>query len=181
MYDLKWLRSEIEAGTKLKFIYFWGHQSNDTIGKECLSQWYPSPFTVNEVSFATAEHWMMAQKALLFNDLIIYDKVINCTKPGEAKDLGRQVKGYDEDTWLSHRMDIVIKGNAYKFSQDERLKAFLLNTGERVLVETSPIDQIWGVGLSADDPSIENIAQWPGTNLLGFALMEVRDFLKCEL
>ena len=89
-----------------------------------------------------------------------------------------QVQGFDEAKWQAARYDIVVRGNLAKFSQNEALRSFLLNTGERVLVEASPVDPIWGIGLAANDPLAEQPAQWRGLNLLGFALMDVRRSLR---
>ena len=121
---------------------------------------------------------MMAQKALLFSDKNIFEAIVGCEKPGEAKVLGRQVSGYDDQVWNKHKFDIVKLGNIHKFNQHPELFDFLINTDPRILVEASPVDAIWGIGLSQDDPVIDNIYAWPGQNLLGFALMETRDFLK---
>lgn len=120
---------------------------------------------------------MMAQKALLFNDKTIFEQIIQSKHPKQAKELGRKVANFDEKVWNEHRFEIVVNGNLAKFSQDERLKAFLLSTGNRVLVEASPVDKIWGVGLEKDDEKIANPLNWNGLNLLGFALMVVREKL----
>ncbi|WP_229217079.1 NADAR family protein [Dyadobacter luteus] len=120
---------------------------------------------------------MMAQKAMLFGDLDTYDRILNARTPAEAKDLGRKVKNFDEDVWNKERINIVIQGNLQKFGQNKNLKDFLLNTKDRVLVEASPVDTIWGIGLAADDVKTENPSKWDGLNLLGFALMTARDIL----
>ena len=168
----------INHGNEMKYVFFWGHQkARSGITKSCFSQWYDSPFQSNGKRFATAEHYMMYHKAFLFGDTESAQKVLNASNPGEAKAIGREVKGFDEQKWLKHRFEIVINANLTKFGNNAGLKDFLLNTGNRVLVEASPIDKIWGVGLTADDPSIENPNLWKGLNLLGFALMVVRDKL----
>lgn len=179
-YDINWLIEKLESGEKLKYIFFWGDTSpsNGEIGKSCLSQWFESPFTVDGITYTTSEHWMMAHKALLFGDQHIFDQIINSKKPGEAKELGRQVRNFDEQTWNEHKQDIVRLGNIHKFNQHPQLADYLLKTGNRILVEASPIDPIWGIGLAEDDKDIENIYAWRGQNLLGFALMATRDFLK---
>lgn len=123
---------------------------------------------------------MMAQKALLFNDQKMFEKIIACNKPAEAKELGRYVTGFDEQVWNESKYEIVKNGNIHKFNQNAALLNYLLNTGDRVLVEASPVDRIWGIGLAQDDEDITNIYTWRGENLLGFALMEVRDFLRGE-
>ncbi|OHT46719.1 MULTISPECIES: NADAR family protein [Flavobacterium] len=163
-----------------KFLFFWGHQpsKDGTITKTCFSQWWLSSFKVNGVTYKTAEHWMMAKKAELFNDNEVLNKIIKANSPAEAKKLGRQVKNYDDAIWLENRFEIVKEGNYHKFSQNPDLKAFLLNTDERVIVEASPVDPIWGIGMAGDHKDVLNPAKWKGLNLLGFALMEVRDELK---
>ena len=121
---------------------------------------------------------MMAQKALAFDNPNIHDQIINCKSPGEAKKLGRNVLGFDETVWDSIKYNLVVLGNIHKFNQNRELGDFLIGTGNRVLVESSPSDSIWGIGLHQNEPSIENIYTWNGQNLLGFALMECRDFLR---
>jgi ribA/ribD-fused uncharacterized protein len=114
----------------------------------------------------------------LFGDKKKFDKIISCNKPGEAKELGRQVVGYDDQIWNEKKFEIVILGNIHKFNQHPEFANYLLKTENRILVEASPIDTIWGIGLSQDSNEIENVYAWRGQNLLGFALMETRDFLK---
>lgn len=179
-YDIPWLIEQSESGKPLKYLYFWGHTQKPNLGitKACFSQWYESSFEVNGINFPSAEHWMMAQKALLFEDQIRYEKIIACESPAEAKQLGREVRKFDENIWKEHRYEIVVTGNIHKFSQDKEFGAFLLNSKKRVIVEASPVDTIWGIGLSTDSKDITNIYAWRGLNLLGFALMEVRDALR---
>lgn len=179
-YSIDWLQSEIEKGKHFDYLFFWGHtpKREGVIDKSCFSQWYPSAFVVDGITYATAEHWMMAQKAKLFNDEEIFQKIIATEKPAVVKALGREVKNFDADSWNASAYAIVVEGNQHKFSQDEELKQFLLYTGDKVTVEASPADFIWGIGLSQDAREANNPFQWKGTNLLGFALMEVRDNLK---
>lgn len=167
------------AGARMKFLYFWGHQpSRDgSPGPGCLSQWWDSPFTIGDVTYATAEHWMMAQKARLFGDEQAFARIVEAAHPGQAKRLGREVRGFDEQTWLRHRFDIVVQGSLAKFDQNPSLRRFLVDTGERVLVEASPLDAVWGIGLAADDERAASPARWQGLNLLGFALMQARTAL----
>lgn len=178
-YTLQWLIEESEREERIKYLFFWGHQKSKdgSLTSSCFSQWWGSPFEVDGMIYRTAEHWMMAQKALLFGDKVIFEKIIKSKSPGEAKELGRQVKNFEEDIWNKHRLDIVVNGNLHKFGQDSNLKAFLLSTKDRVLVEASPVDNIWGIGLSADNKDRENPRLWKGINLLGFSLMTVRDIL----
>jgi ribA/ribD-fused uncharacterized protein len=166
----------VATGAKVKYLLFWGHraQEDGTIGAGSLSQWWPSPFTVDGQAFATAEHWMMWRKAVLFHDTATAKEILAAGHPHEAKALGREVKGFDQGRWDTERYGIVVAGNVAKFSQHADLKAFLLGTGDRVLVEASPLDRVWGIGLAANDPGAKDPARWRGLNLLGFALMEAR-------
>lgn len=163
-----------------KYVFFWGHQpsKDETITKTCFSQWWISPFVVEGITYKTAEYWMMAKKAELFNDQEVLEKIIQANSPAEAKKLGREVRNYVDSLWLENRYEIVKQGNFHKFSQNPVLKEFLINTKERILVEASPVDSIWGIGMATDHKNINDPEKWRGLNLLGFALMEVRDELK---
>lgn len=168
----------VNHGNKVKYVFFWGHQKpNSGVSKSCFSQWYEASFELEGKTYLTAEHFMMAEKARLFGDRESEIKVLNASNPGEAKKIGRSVKGFNEATWLENRFPIVVAANLAKFGQNEELKEFILGTNERVLVEASPLDKIWGIGLAADDQRAENPNLWKGENLLGFALMEVRSKL----
>jgi hypothetical protein len=160
----------------VKFVFFWGHQPNrdGSVGNGCLSQWWPAPFEVDGRTFATAEHYMMWGKAMLFDDEAMAARILAATHPKQAKDLGRGIADFDESRWVAHRYQIVVAGNLGKFGQHAYLREFLLGTGDRVLVEASPLDAVWGIGLAADDPRAQDPAAWPGQNLLGVALTEVR-------
>lgn len=179
-YDIEWLKARFEKGETIKYIFFWGHTNKDQqeVGKFVFSQWYPAPFTVEGIEYKTSEHWMMAQKALLFHDMAACNAILKAEKPGEAKEIGRKIAGFDETIWNNQRYEIVKTGNIHKFGQHAKLKDFLLGTADRVLVEASPTDAIWGIGLPQDARGIENPLNWRGLNLLGFALMETRDYLK---
>ena len=102
------------------------------------------------------------------------ERILAAGHPKQAKDLGRGGAGFDERRWVEHRYRIVVAGNLGKFAQNADERAFLLRTGERVLVEASPVDAVWGIGLAADDPRALDPAAWLGQNLLGQALIEVR-------
>lgn len=169
-------------GVKVRYLYFWGHvpRPDGVIGATCLSQWWQSPFTVDGVEYATAEHWMMAAKARLFDDAEAERTALAASGPAAAKKAGRLVRGFDEAVWERERSGIVVEGNVHKFRQDDRLRGFLLATGDRVLVEASPRDRIWGIGLAANDERAQDPARWRGLNLLGFALMEARERLRME-
>ena len=176
-YNLDWLKQQFDNEVNLKYVFFWGNRKNQSgVSSSCFSQWYESPFIIDGITYKTAEHWMMAQKALLFGDNNMSEKIITVNSPAEAKKLGREVSDFDENLWNKHRYEIVQYGNIYKFNQNKELGEFLMNTNTRVLVEASPVDQIWGIGLSKDSQDIYNVYNWRGLNLLGFALMEVRDY-----
>lgn len=176
MDNLPVLLAAVQNGLQPEFVFFWGPepQRAGSIGNECLSQWYPAPFTVDGVLYPTAEHYMMAEKARLFGDEETRQKILATTDPQQAKNLGRLVKGFTVDTWKRPSIAIVERGNLAKFGQHAALKAFLLQTGSAVLAEASPFDKIWGIGFAEDDPRARDPRQWQGFNQLGFALMAVR-------
>ena len=147
------LQQACKRGERFAYLCFGGHTPKlaGSVDKSCLSQWYPAAFEVGEHRYATAEHYMMAQKAL-----------------------GRQVRHNQPDVWEAQRFNIVKAANIAKFSQHADLRAFLLGTGEQILVEASPVDTIWGIGLAADHAHATQPPKWQGLNLLGFALMQVR-------
>ncbi|GAA1216152.1 NADAR family protein [Kitasatospora nipponensis] len=166
----------LEAGATPKYLLFWGHrpERDGRIGAGSLSQWWPAPFTVDGLTYATAEHWMMAGKARLFGDEEIVPRILAARTPAEAKKLGRLVRGFEDRRWEQERFDLVVAGNVAKFGQHEELRAYLLGTARRVLVESSPLDRVWGTGLAADDEHATVPSRWRGLNLLGFALMAAR-------
>lgn len=168
------------AGERPQFLMFWGHRptKDGQIGKSCFSQWFEARVTIDEVVYPTNEHWMMAEKARLFGDDDALKSILASVSPNEAKSFGRKVRGFEPSTWDAAKRSIVTVGNLAKFTQHRRLRAFLLDTGDAVLVEASPLDQIWGIGLAHDAPAAADPTQWLGENLLGFAVMDVRDELR---
>jgi ribA/ribD-fused uncharacterized protein len=164
----------------VKYLFFWGNQPSKSgeITKSCFSQWWVAAFVVADITYRSTEHWMMAEKARLFNDPELLTQILAAPTPAEAKKLGRQIAGFVPAIWDEHKVAIVRTGNLHKFSQNPALKDFLLATHDRVLVEASPVDNIWGIGLAADSTDAEHPERWQGENLLGFALMEVRDQLR---
>ncbi|KAG8914445.1 hypothetical protein FRC00_013574 [Tulasnella sp. 408] len=117
----------------------------------------------------------MYHKAILFNDLEVADQIMEATRPIEVKDLGRQVSNFDEDTWVMRRYDIVLEGNKAKFTAIPEIREELLATGDRILVEASPFDKIYGIGFTWKT-AMDNKREW-GLNVLGNVLMEVRTWL----
>ncbi|KAH6968851.1 hypothetical protein DER45DRAFT_31219 [Fusarium avenaceum] len=182
-------------------VYFW-RETDPEVGY--LSQWYYCPFRDDQdekKTYKTAEHYLMHQKALVFNDQDIATQILKTDSPRKVKSLGRKVKNFDEKTWLKHRRDVARRGNILKFTRaiteegfkrgtpngnaaadsllqpiESSLLDTLLSTGDRDLVEASPFDRIWGIGFRAADAETARDA-W-GENLLGKELMEVRRILR---
>lgn len=171
------LEAEI-AGELPSFLLFWGHTAKaEHPGPWVLSQWWPSPFVADGITYLHAEGFMMAEKARLFGDERTRRRIITAEHPAEAKKLGRLVSGFDETVWESARFDVVVQGNLAKFTQHGDLRRYLVSTAPRVLVEASPRDGIWGIGLSAQNVKATRPSEWRGRNLLGFALITVRSQL----
>ncbi|KXS15194.1 DUF1768-domain-containing protein [Gonapodya prolifera JEL478] len=170
------------ATTQHTFLPFFGHHTSPDgrITASCLSQFYSIHFKLDGINYPSAEHAMMAAKARLFNDHKTFNQIVKTATPAKAKALGRKVKGYVEKEWDAARYNIVVRNNLAKFSQHSNLGEFLLSTGESVLVEASPWDTIWGIGFRYDSPFVRSPREWKGQNLLGFALMEVRERLRYE-
>jgi ribA/ribD-fused uncharacterized protein len=187
------LRVRIQAGEKFDLEFFW---------KGPFSQWAKIGFTVDGlhyktaehwmmavrvgcpwvsgvgVHYKTAEHWMMAEKARIFGDEETRKKIIESEHPKQAKALGREVKNFNEEKWVSERYSVVYAGNKHKFTQNDDYKAVLLGTGDRILVEASPEDRIWGIGLAEDHPDALDPLKWKGLNVLGFVLTDLRNNLR---
>jgi ribA/ribD-fused uncharacterized protein len=180
-YNLEWLLKEVEKEKRVKYIYFWGHQpqKDGSIGTTCMSQWFDddTSFVVDGITYQTAEHWMMVGKARLFDDPEMVERILASNSAAKAKKLGRMVHNFDTEKWQANAFEIVKQGSIHKFGQNPLLKEYLLKTGDRVLVEASPLDPIWGIGLAKEHEHAGQPAFWKGTNLLGFALMEARDVL----
>ena len=141
------------------------------------SQWYISPFIIDNIQYNCCEQFMMAMKARIFNDTETETLIMNATEPKEQKQLGRTVKNFNDDEWNKLADDIVFQGNLAKFSQNPTLKELLLNTGNKIIVECSPYDAIWGNGLNITDTLNTPSENWKGTNRLGKAIMKVRNVL----
>ncbi len=167
-----------ERWSKDDFVFFWGHSNKgDNVTKACLSQWYPCSFVINDQYYNCAEQYMMAEKVRIFGDEPIRQQILNETDQLTIKKLGRKVSGFDGEIWDQERYTVVVRGNLGKFSQNPHLREFLLSTGDKVLVEASPKDAIWGIGLDEFNPDACDPSKWAGLNLLGFALMQVREQL----
>lgn len=169
-----WLPSAIAACTARdmeKFTFFWGSEHP-------FSQWYAAaPFERAGMRFSTAENWMMWQKACLFGAPAALRAAIVTAAPREARRLGREVPGFSEAIWSVAARPIVAEGNYAKFTQNPGVLRKLLETAGTTLVEASPVDRIWGIGLAADDPRARKRTSWRGSNWLGEVLTDVRDTL----
>ena len=133
---------------------------------------------MGHVAYCCMEQYLMAGKARLFEDSETEKKIMQSADPSEIKQLGRMVKGFDEDVWERFRVPIALTGNYYKFSQLKELRSYLLGTGDSLLAEASPYDDIWGIGLDQSNAAGVDVTGWRGQNLLGFALMEVREEIR---
>jgi ribA/ribD-fused uncharacterized protein len=152
-----------------RFVLFWGSWP---------SQFFKAQFEIDGLMYVCCEQFMMAEKARVFKDSQTEQVILAAKSPREHKALGRKVRGFDPDIWNSVCRGVVYTGNLAKYEQNAELRELLLQTGDRTIVEASPEDRIWGIGLAQDDPRAQDPTQWQGTNWLGIALMQVRDELR---
>ncbi|KAJ6590493.1 hypothetical protein DFH09DRAFT_1074116 [Mycena vulgaris] len=173
------------------YTFFWS-TNHVNFYSGWASQWYPASFTATvnmdgvdqEITFASNEHWMMLQKALLFSDVDVAHEVLEIEGTSKSdmahvKALGRKVQNFKEDVWVEHRERIVTEGTVHKFRQNADLRAKLFATGETIIAEASPFDRIWGIGCSEANAISRTGDKW-GLNLLGKALVEARRVLREE-
>lgn len=179
-YTRQALCDAFRAGENPPMELFWGHQParDGRITNSCLSQWWISEFWFHGLRMCCMEQCMMWGKAQIFEDEEIAKKILECDDPQKIKKLGRQVRSFDQQTWDEVKYALILEGNYSKFTHNDELRRFLLSTGDSVLVEASPYDCVWGVGLGAATPDVKDPHKWRGENLLGFALMEVRDEIR---
>lgn len=154
-----------------KYVFFWDGYP---------SQWYLAPMTIGGIEYNCCEQFMMHQKALFFGDEETAEKVMKTKNPHDQKALGRQVKNFNSDRWNKVCLGIVYKGNYAKFTQNEDLKIELMSTFDRLFVEASPFDQIWGIGMGEEEHGVEDAKNWKGQNLLGWAITLVKQELTFE-
>lgn len=183
IYTLSELRQEYQKGNQYKFLFFWGHtpSADGSVGVSCFSQWWMQDFEIDAVTYCCAEQYMMAEKARLFGDDEMFHSIMGTSYPKEMKAYGRAVKNFDKEVWEQNCYRIVKTASRAKFSQNQELLEFLMNTGKRILVEASPRDRIWGIGMGRSNPDAEDPMKWRGRNMLGFALTQARDELTEEL
>lgn len=152
-----------------KYIFFWGNE---------FSQWYPSIFVIDGITYKTAEHYMMWCKAKLFKSNRIADMILESENPDDVRWLGRQIQNFDDSVWKQNCRKFVYDGSYAKFTQNENLLKVLMDTGDLKIVEASPEDFNWGIGLTEEEAVNIPEEEWPGTNWLGLALTELREKLK---
>ncbi|KAL9649883.1 hypothetical protein ABK040_011356 [Willaertia magna] len=171
MYDEQYMVNQEKYN---QFYFFWDH--------DFLDQWVICNFTLNEITFNCAEQYMMYQKALLMNDNETANQILNEKSPSKQKALGRSIKNWNQEKWDQNKIKIVFEGNNAKFRQNTELRKFLLNNipTNVELVEASPEDCIWGIGLSETDDGVNDKKNWKGLNLLGRILTKIRDYLLLE-
>ena len=140
-----------------------------------MSNWYLSRFTADGIEFSSMEQYMMYNKAIVFNDINVANQILKTTDVAVIKQFGRTVANYDDNYWNGIRQIVVYDGLIQKFSQNSELKRMLADTGNSILAECAVRDRIWGIGLSMEDADRFDRTKWKGQNLLGYALMQVRN------
>ena len=164
-------QSTASQGNRKPMVFFW----KDTEENGCFSNWYRWPFVIDGVQYPHVEQYMMSQKARLFHDDVRYAAILRTENPNDCKKLGKQVTPFDPKIWDGAKYEIVKAGNRAKFEQNPDLKAKLLATGTAILAEASPRDKVWGIGKTAKTAAETDPSAWPGQNLLGKILMELRE------
>lgn len=150
------------------FVLFWGGP---------FSQWFPHDMVIDGITYGCCEQYMMAEKSRLFGDSEVLEAIMKTNNPKKQKALGREIKNFQPQMWELTCRDIVFRANLAKF-QDPELKRFLFSFGNEEIVEASPYDKIWGIGLGEDDPDALDKTKWQGLNWLGEAIMQVRETIK---
>lgn len=179
-YSIEQIREAFLNGKELEYTLFWKPQpsSDESVTESCFSQWWKADFLAVVDTYCCMEQFMMANKAKLFGDEEIREQIMQCSDPKQIMALGRKVRNFDETVWNEVKYPIVLNGNYLKFTQNPELRDFLLSTGDSVIVEASPYDGIWGIKMGQTNENVLNPLKWRGENLLGFALMEVRDEIR---
>jgi len=152
-----------------KYVFFWNSE---------LSNWFPVKFRYKNITFFNSEQAFMWEKAVYFGDIETANLILKTSNPRDNKALGRKIKDFDANKWLIAGYPIMIAVNMAKFGQNSRLKSVLLSTGDKTIVEASEHDIVWGVGLHWSDDRVLDEKNWRGQNLLGKALMCVRDEIR---
>ena len=177
-YSIATIKEILRRNPTTPVIYFWKHiPEPKKMTAACFSQWYDCYFEVDGIPYHTTEQYMMASKARLFGDEEVLHEIMEARHPHDYKKLGRTIRNFDPKLWDARKYSIVVEGNKAKFSQNPDIMEYMLSTGDAILAEASPYDNIWGIGIDRETAMKESVEQWRGENLLGFALMEVRDWL----
>lgn len=153
-----------------KFTFFWESDSP-------FSNWYPQSFDHEGKRYNCSEQYMMYKKAMLFKDTDVAEMIMEQAHPRKQKFLGRQVRGFDQEVWMAKCQDIMVPALVSKFTQDTYSLNCMLDSVGTTIVEASPYDKVWGIGMTKDDPRATNPTQWDGLNLLGVVLMKARDII----
>lgn len=157
------------------FVFFWKPDEKNGF----MSQWYEAEMYIGRIKYINCEQYMMASKAMLFGDKEVYEKIMKETNPAKIKKLGKEVRNFDDRKWNFHKYRIILEGNFAKFSQNDDLLSLLFETEDAILAEASPYDRIYGIGMKADNPDVEDTYKW-GENLLGSAIMAVRNMFLAD-
>jgi ribA/ribD-fused uncharacterized protein len=152
-----------------KYVFFWGSE---------LSNWFECRFRYKGITFFNSEQAFMWEKAVYFGDMKVAEEILKTPSPSYCKALGKTVKNFDAAKWLPKGYEVMVAVNLAKFNQNSRLKHTLISTDNKIIVEASPYDTIWGIGLGSEDDRCLDESQWRGQNLLGKALMDVRKKLR---
>ena len=160
-----------KAVKKRSYTFFW---RNDEENGE-FSNWYECPFVIDDFKYFCVEQYMMAQKAKMFHDAESYTKILRANSPSGCKRRGKMVIPFNQKAWDEVKYDIVKTGNRAKYEQNPDLKKLLLSTGNSIMAEASPKDAVWGIGMDAETAATTDPSGWPGDNLLGKILMELRE------
>jgi len=155
-----------------KYFFFWKHR---------LSQWHIVNFTAGSYTYNCCEQYMMHLKAVLMRDPETAAEIMNEKNPYNHQTLGRKIKNFNQEVWDMNKYSVVLTGNRARFTQSAECRELLLATGDKILVEASPYDKVWGIAMGVNDPDILDETKWRGQNLLGKVLTQVREELKAEI
>jgi ribA/ribD-fused uncharacterized protein len=143
-----------------------------------LSNFYPeAAFKIGKTKYCNMEQWIQANKATMFGDKETHEQIMETKSPRVARELGEEVKGFDEKEWNKICVDIVKAGLREKVKQNRKVKKLLVSTGEAVIVEAKENDDFWAIGIDIDDEDVLDSGEWTGANNMGKLLMNIRSSL----